>query len=458
MIQDRATGTILFIGLAVSGVIIGRAIAGSPDDTVALLTLCIVAFGALLFAARTQEDRRFVVRLFLIALAVRVLVAGVSYQFDVRGIIAPDFGTYDNHGNELYKYWTGQLQGGFQGFPFTRRSKSGWGFYYFVAGVYYLIGRNTFAFQLICCVLGAAAAVFVNRIAYMIYPDQGTARLAGMLAAISPTMIIWTSQGIKEGPITFLLCMSLYLTLRMSRKITIVDSLLLLGALFCIFALRHYVFYVVLMAVVGSLVVAAREFSAARLMQGGLLIIVLGVVFSSLGAQEVAEGNLNLKRIQAGREWSARVSNTGYGGDVDITDTREAITYLPIGAMYFLYAPFPWMISSVSHVLSLPELVLWWLAAPLLFAGYWYMVRHRLRESFPVCIFTIGLTLVYALYQTNAGTSHRQRVQLLGFFLIFIAIAWTRWRAARAERRAQHAAARYGWTGAMPAGPRALSR
>lgn len=458
MIQDRATSTILVIGLAGFAVVIGQAIAGSPDDTIAFLFLCIVALGALLLVARTREDRRFLVRLFLIALAVRVIVAGIVYQFDFRGIIAPDYGTYDNHGNELYKYWTGQLQGEFHGFPFTRRSKSGWGFYYFVAGIYYLIGRNAFAFQLVCCLIGAAAVVLVNRIAYLIYPDQRTARLAGILAAVSPSMIIWTSQGIKEGPITFLLCLSLYLTLRMSRKITIADSLLLIGALFCMFALRHYVFYVVFMAVIGSLVVAAREFSPARIMQGGLLIIVLGVVFSSLGAQEVAESNLNLKRIQAGREWSARVSNTGYGGDVDITDTREAITYLPIGAMYFLYAPFPWMISSVSHVLSLPELVLWWLAAPLLFAGYWYMVRHRLRESFPVCIFTIGLTFVYALYQTNAGTSHRQRVQLLGFFIIFIAIAWTRWRAARAERRAQHAAARYGWVGAMPAGPRALNR
>jgi hypothetical protein len=454
VIQDRANKIILAVVTPVLALFAGLKIAKAPDDTTALLTFFIVVIGATVLVARVQEDRRFVIRLWLIALAVRFLIAGVTYYFNLRGVIAPDYDTYDNFGNELYRYWIGQLGDRSIDFSFTKLRKSGWGFYYFVAAVYYIIGRNAFAFQLICSVIGAAAVVLIHQIAYLIYPHQRTARLAGVITALSPSMILWTSQGIKEGPIMFLLCLSLYLTMRMSRKIRLLDALLLLVSLFCLFSLRHYVFYVVFVAVGSSLIVAVREFSAKRMLQGGIALVLISFFFVSLCAREIAENNLNMKKIQAGRKWSARVSSTGYGGDVDITDTQQALAYLPIGTLYFLYAPFPWMISSVSQLLTLPELILWWLLAPLLFTGYWYAVRHRLPESFAIGFFTLGLTLVYALYQTNAGTAHRQRVQLLGFFIIFVSIGWERWRARRSERRAVNDARRYGWERPTPgAGP-----
>ena len=62
---------------------------------------------------------------------------------------------------------------------------------------------------------------------------------------------------------------------------------------------------------------------------------------------------------------------------------------------------------------------------------YWFVLRQRFLEALPLCIFTLGLTLVYALYQTNAGTVHRQRTQLLIFFVIFVSIGWERWQMAR---------------------------
>ena len=207
--------------------------------------------------------------------------------------------------------------------------------------------------------------------------------MAGMMAALSPSMIIWTSQGIKEGPITFLLCGCLLLTLRMCRKMRWLDALLLLATLFCLYSLRHYVFFIVFFAVAGSLIAAARDFSPLRMIQGGVLVVVLSTIFILLGANSVVERQMDLNQIQAGREWSARVSNTGYGGDVDITDARQALTYLPIGTLYFLYAPFPWMIQSLTQMLTLPELVLWWLCAPLLFYGYWQAFRHHLRCPSP---------------------------------------------------------------------------
>jgi hypothetical protein len=174
-----------------------------------------------------------------------------------------------------------------------------------------------------------------------------------------------------------------------------------------------------------------------RVLQGSILVLAFGFMFAFYGAGDVAERAFDLERLQNGRAWSARASDSGYGGDVDITDTKQALTYLPLGVAYFLFAPFPWMIRNTNHMLLLPELIVWWLAIPFLILGFWHTVRHRLRTSFAICLFTIGLTFAYGLYLANFGTAHRMRVQVLGFLIIFVSIGWHEFRSARVRKRSR---------------------
>jgi len=136
----------------------------------------------------------------------------------------------------------------------------------------------------------------------------------------------------------------------------------------------------------------------------------------------VAQQTFDLKHIQAGRVWSAKVATSGFGGDVDITDPRAAIGFLPIGIMYVLFAPFPWMVTNLRQLITLPELIAWWALVPMMIRGYWFLMKHRLRESFAICVFIVGLIFAYALYQSNTGTAYRHRAQLYPFFFVFISV------------------------------------
>jgi hypothetical protein len=150
--------------------------------------------------------------------------------------------------------------------------------------------------------------------------------------------------------------------------------------------------------------------------------LVIGLAFAYIGAGNTAQQAFDLKHIQEFREWGARVTNTGFGGDVDITDPRAAVGFLPIGILYVLLAPFPWMINNLRQLITLPELLAWWAMIPLLVKGYWFGVRHRLRESFAVLLFIVSLVFAYALYQSNAGTAYRHRAQLYPFFFVLMGI------------------------------------
>ncbi len=81
---------------------------------------------------------------------------------------------------------------------------SGWGMVYLIAAVYGLIGRNLLAIQFINAVLGAATAVMIFLCSQHVFNNERVARLAGIAVAFYPSLVLWSSQGLKDGPVVFL--------------------------------------------------------------------------------------------------------------------------------------------------------------------------------------------------------------------------------------------------------------
>lgn len=442
----------LFAGAGIASYYIGHAVVRTPDDGVGLMVGGAAALLCFAVVRRDEPDRRFLLRLLAVALAARWLVGLALYYWHLRTRIGPDFDTYDHFGFQLLQSWYGLLDPNVAWLTrYTNLQRSGWGMYYYVAGVYYVLGRIPLIIQLINCALGAVVCVFVYRITWLVYPEQRVARLAAILAAVAPSMVLWTSQGLKEAPIVLSLSLCAFYTLKLCHRFTVRNCAWLLLALFILYALRHYAFYITFVATAGALLFTTQHFTPVRALQGMALVLILGLTFAYLGADETVQ-SLDLERLQRGRAWSARVANSGFSTGLDVTDTRSSLQFLPLGVLYVLFAPFPWMVKNLGQLLTLPEMVLWWLAAPLLARGYWFMLRHRFLASLPLTVFTIGLTLTYALFQSNAGTVHRQRTQLLVFFYIFISIGWEQWRQARRRpasiKRRVRAPLPYGLAGA----------
>ena len=118
----------------------------------------------------------------------------------------------------------------------------------------------------------------------------------------------------------------------------------------------------------------------------------------------------------------ASTAESGFGKDVDVRTTSGALTVIPTGLVYLMFAPFPWQLASMRKSIALPEMIIWWLCFPVLILGLWYGIKHRLQEISPILIFTSMLTLAYSVFQGNVGTAYRQRSQLLVFYFIFVAV------------------------------------
>jgi 4-amino-4-deoxy-L-arabinose transferase-like glycosyltransferase len=397
-----------------------------PGDGPAAVLVCGAAAAVTaMLLKRLGDQASFLIRIFLGALVARALVAVLIYSFGLQGFFGGDAFTYDGVGSLLVRYWRGELNhlsyeqvlG-----PYMRRN---WGMSYQVAVIYAVVGRNMLAVQMFNAVLGAATAPVIYLCARHIFENLRVARLAAIAVAFFPSLVLWSAQGLKDGPIVFLLAVAMYATLKLGEKLSAANLMLLIASVFALLCFRFYIFFMVVAASGGALLIGAKQVTSRSLIRQFVAVAAAGLALTYFGVLRTASSELDdygsLEAVQRSRADLA-TSGSGFGKDVDVSTTQGALTAIPVGMAYLLFAPFPWQLASLRQSITLPEMLLWWTSFPLLVVGTWFTLRHRLRRALPILIFTAMLTLAYSVFQGNVGTAYRQRSQLLVFYFIFVSV------------------------------------
>jgi 4-amino-4-deoxy-L-arabinose transferase-like glycosyltransferase len=397
-----------------------------PAEAPAALAMCaLAALPTIIILARTPEQRTFLMRLFVLALLVRIILAVVIYVGHMEEFFGGDANTYDVFGQSLVEAWHGNEyhQARYEGF--VASGATAWGMIYMVAAVYEIVGANMLAVQLVNAAIGAATAIVVYHAAQTLFGNKRVSQVAAILVAFFPSLVLWSSQALKDGLIIMALALAILATLRLMEKVTATYVMVLIGCLIALFSLRFYIFYMMCAAVAGSFFLGMKSLSAQGFLQRFVAVGVIGLAFTWFGVLQSAgtqfERYANLKSIQNSREDQA-AAGSGFMKDVDVGTTEGALTVIPMGLLYLMFAPFPWQFTTLRQTITLPEMLVWWICFPLLVLGLWYSLKHRLRQVSPIIIFTTMLTLAYSLFQGNVGTAYRQRSQLLVFYFIFVAV------------------------------------
>lgn len=418
------------------------------DATVKAVLLCAglsAVVGLMIY--KSGPDGNFLLKLFLFALLLRVLIGTLIFIFNWQDFFGGDAITYDYYGGEQIKAWYGDQYSQAQINAFVGKGEgSGWGMVYMVAGLYTVIGRNMLAVQFFNAILGAATAPIIFLCAQQVYSNAKVARLSAVAVAFYPSLVLWSSQGLKDAPIVFLLALSILATLKLGHKLSAKYLVTLVLALFCLLSLRFYVFYMILVAIGGAFLIGMREVSAQSFARQIIVVIALGLSLTYLGVTRYANVQIEqfggLEQIQRSRLDAARSAKSGFEKDVDVSTTTGALTTIPTGLLYLLFAPFPWQLASLRQSITLPEMILWWGSFPMLVLGLWFSVKYRLRQISPILVFSVMLSLAYSVFQGNVGTAYRQRAQLLVFYFIFVAVGYVLMWEKRDERKRQDALAK----------------
>ncbi|CAN5443637.1 hypothetical protein BH10ACI3_BH10ACI3_07420 [soil metagenome] len=400
-----------------------------PEGAVAIAFVYVLA-GPLIFLFRKYTDEKeFLTTTFLIALALRLGFGIFVHVYDLRSFFGGDSLAYDQNGAGMVEMWLGHGVGSdlllYQNDP---ASGAAWGMNYLTGAIYFILGRNIFAAQSFCAVVGAATAPMVFYCSRKIFNNLTVAKFAALSIAIFPSFVIWSGQLLKDGLIIFMLVLAMTMVLQLQDKFSYPAVGMLILAMFGILSLRFYIFYMVVVAVAGSFVIGFST-TTRSIVRGTVILLVIGFALMYLGVGRNASIELkvfgNLERIQSSRSDLARAASSGFGDDVDVSTTEGALSAMPLGFAYLMFAPFPWQAANLRQAITIPEVLIWWAMIPLLGLGLVYTIRHKLRKAFPILIFSLLLTLAYTIFQGNVGTAYRQRTQIQVFLFILIGVGHT---------------------------------
>lgn len=372
-------------------------------------TVAVRPFGA--FSVRER-----VRRLFWLALGLRVALALALHFWVPEEMFAPDQGTYHAVGRFIAGRWANDL-------PVTAdgSARSGpQGYYYIVAGLYFLFGPHSIVPKLLNSLLGALTVPIVYDLTIRMGGSVPAALRAALYTAWFPSLVLWSSLNIRDVWIIVLILLICREALILQARPNPISLLLLGGAVVALVQFRAYLLFAVVGPVVVSFLVQRSRHVGRNLIIGSIAAMAMIYADQSAGEDRRARF-IDLEEISDIRYWNT-VGATSQFERVDISTPGKALAYLPRGMALFLLAPFPWMLGSIRQILALPETLFFYWLIPWIFRGSRHLVRHHLSTALMALLITAGLTFGYSLGEGNAGTAYRHRAQLLCFFLIFAGV------------------------------------
>lgn len=322
---------------------------------------------------------------------------------------------------------------------------------YTEAALYLATGHQPLAMKLLNCLFGALTAGLIYLTARRLFSHLA-ACLSGIAAAFFPSTFLWSTTNLKDAMFLFFLALILWLltwlvlTARQRLIVPLLVTLAIIGGL------RIYIQALLAIVIPGTVLLQSGARFARKWATGALLMIGCAAALWLSGGARWVVGYLPFidqqRYLAAAGANSAYVPTPGPTERVGVGESSPApatrslrglITWLPTGLVYALAAPFPWAAQRTVERITIPEVLLWYVALAL--ATIAIAVHWRRWQSYAHLLGFIGsLLLLLALTQGNLGTLVRQRGMAIPFTLVFsgegAAWLWSRWRARR-ERPGQ---------------------
>jgi hypothetical protein len=396
--------------------------------------ICVIAITWTAISAEPDEQA-WLIRLCISALIVRVL-ASFTLEFIWSAFeSSSDGAAYGPHAAAIAETWH---RVGFVKYGDVVATPVGApGYVYFSAATFWLFGYNTLFIKLINGMFAALAAVYTYKLGKHFF-NESVGRFSATITAFMPSLILWTSQNLKDSMVLFVSMWALWVAAQGLRWT--VYRIPLLGILIGVLGTIR-VETAIGLGVVIALTITFQQSSnwVARIFFSAMGIVVLGLTLATSGygflGEDFVSQNLTLESISAKRQITA------YGGSAvaasgDTTSLGGFLIYIPEAIMNFLLRPWPWEATrSFTQIMTIPEsLFLWYPLFVLSMVGLVHCWRTNAARTTLLWVYMLAATVAAAPQYGNLGTAYRHRIQLWPCFFILAGVGWYAWQ----DRRRQH--------------------
>ena len=411
------SNSILYIIFVTAGVFIGwflfnPSFSNVIEYMIMLIFFILAAWFILVFFVHDQKERKYLLSLFIVALALRILVSLLVHALLPPGYFAPDEpGTLVNS-KILAESWSGNV---------AAYGKYG-GINYIAASVFYIFGYKPNILFLLANFLGAMTVLNIYFMTKRLFNEQ-SARYSAMVVTILPSLILWSTMPLKDVYSQFFITSIIHLTLRVKERLRISNVLLIVGLIALVGFVRGYLLLIVLLAVASVFAPYRKETFLRNVFVITIFAMSFAVFFSSYEAKQVPKYGEKSESVLETLQQTRSGFYTGGSkmlGHINITNPVNALIYSPLLLTVFFLAPFPWDISgSMIHNLATAESLVWYFLFYYAIKGIIRSLKDSRFDTMPVLIMIGVLSVAYALAITNMGAAYRFRAQVSVLFLVF---------------------------------------
>ncbi len=402
------------LGVLTAAVLVGLLTVRMYSVVAMLITTALGAM-ALVFLVRSMGSDKQVafgghtVLWWTVAAFAAHLVVGlmITNSSTLSSYLGGDAFTYHFRAIAVLDSWKTGLRG-----PSLPNGRSG--FYYLLAGLYWLVGPQIGAGLALNATLGAAIVPLTTDVTRRLFGEKA-ALYTPALVVLLPSFFVWTSQLLKEATILFLVALALNCAVRIVERVSPGAVLGLMFSLAVLFNFRH----IVALTVAAGLLVGLAVGRQAVLSGIGVALSVLALTAVLIltagvgGAGYQAALDLDLRQASATRKGLAVGANSGFNAAVDVSTTGNALSYLPKGLIVFSVGPFPWQLGGARQLPALFDVVALWAMLPSLRRGFRLGRDLAGRRIYLLVIPAAVTSIPLALAVGNFGFLARERMQVL---------------------------------------------
>ena len=300
--------------------------------------------------------------------------------------------------------------------------------------LYFLFGRIPLVAQFANVLLGTFAVYYTWKLAFLITDSRRAALISTLLAAIFPTLNLYSAITMRESSIVFFTVTSVYcfflwlekgkLSQMVGAVVLFVPASALHGGM--VFIEIVYVFFfsfyhpkkkrwvafslnsLIAMLLVVFVVVAFGDFITNKLPQD------MSMLFSP--------DYLGERTAIAARDRAAYLSG------LTPTSLPSMLLQTPLRMFYFFYTPFIWMVSTPADIAGLFDALFYIFLSMYAFKGLAHLWREDKLLFWAIVSILLVFLVVFAWGTSNYGTAIRHRQKIVWFLTIPAALGLTRSR------------------------------
>lgn len=377
-----------------------------------------------------------ILQLFWIGLLLRLALV---LTFQVTGVdqtlnLTKDATLYDNVGKKIAEHYR---SGGETRWPYRVSGFLDHLYEHFVGVTYYLTDDSMLAVRLVNVLCGSLVILVTWRMARYV-TDADAAFRCGLWACFFPTLFYYSCLPVRDAQSTLgMALVFLGMTAITSAGKPLHMMALPLGLLLMA-GYRTYIAAALVILIPASWLLtlittrsrsdyqlACRNILVALLVVAVVAPIAVAKVYSTRKASKIADINSWNKIREKLNAGNGAIYEDGAVPKLG-ESTAETVRSVAIGLYFFFLSVDPTKISSIRQWMALPEVLIVLCMIPMLFRGFYRVMRHHRFEFLSVLFVVAMITLAYSCVTTNAGPLMRWRLQVVNVYIVVAGIGFGR--------------------------------